>query len=71
MEKTMKRQKLNLTKLQVSSFKTELSASFKGGTSIISLDPLACTAFCGTGVTCPECAYTVAQRECGEPTFIC
>ena len=70
MEKTMKSQKLSLNKLQVKSFTTADPETVKGGTGYKTLGPLACTAFCGPGVTCPECAYTVAQPECGE-TLLC
>ena len=62
----MQKKKIQLQQIKLSSFKT--SAQVTGGTSLLSLDPLACTAFCGTGETCPECAYTLpGQYTCEQP----
>jgi len=62
----MKRQKLSLNKLEVKSFTTETGNDVKGGVQL-TLGPLFCTAFCGTGATCPECAFTIDQPECPQP----
>ena len=61
----MKKQKLNLKSLEVKSFNTSAS---KGGISVETLGPLLCTVWCGTGETCPECAYTIPpQFGCDSP----
>lgn len=63
----MQKKKLQLKSLVLSSFKT--CDSLRGGTGM-TFDPLACTGFCGTGETCPECAYTLeGQNTCGGPQF--
>lgn len=64
----MQKKKLQLRQIKLSSFKT--SKQISGGTGYMTFDPLACTAFCGTGETCPECAYTLeGQNTCGGPQF--
>lgn len=58
----MKKTKIKLQEVKVKSFTT--AKDIKGGTFIS--DALTCSIWCGTGVTCPECAYTLQQElpEC-------
>ena len=55
----MNKKKLNLKNLEVKSFST--SHATKGGNPFTSelTGALLCSVWCGTGPTCPECAYTL------------
>lgn len=53
-----KKVNFSLQALEISSFRTDSANRIKGGTDSLN-DPLTCTAFCNTGPSCPECAYTI------------
>ena len=59
---------LSLDDLKISSFRTDRANDMKGGTAATLNDPLGCTAFCNTGDSCPECAYTIYETCDGGGT---
>jgi len=66
----MKKTKLSLNQLNVKSFATTANeAEAQKGGFLFSNDGTTCSIWCGTGPSCPECAYTVFETcNCTVPS---